>query len=79
MVGDMDEWLSCFDPASRVELDYGGAAASFGWNELDEDHSAAEVQQALDALDGGDPERAGDLYRTVAGRWAEAKIRESLN
>ncbi|MGH2684926.1 MAG: hypothetical protein ACRDJP_05610 [Actinomycetota bacterium] len=79
MLRDLDEWLSSFDPGSRVELDYGDAGASLGWNELDEDHSAGEVQDALSALEGNDPERAGELYQSVAGRWAEARIRESLN
>ena len=79
MIRDLDEWLSSFDPGSRVELDYGDAAASLGWNELDEDHSAGEVQEALTALEQNDPERAGELYQSVAGRWAEARIRESLN
>ena len=79
MIRDLDEWLSSFDPASRVELDYGEAAASWGWNELDDDHSAAEVQEALSALEANDGERAGELYQAVAGRWAEARIRESLN
>ena len=78
-VGQLDGWLACFHAGSRVELDYGGAVAQLGWNELDEDHSAGDVQEALSALERGDAERAGELYRTVAGRWAEAKIRESLN
>ncbi len=79
VVRDIDEWLSCFPQGSAVELDYGDAAASSGWNDLDEDHSAGELQASLDALESGDLERAGDLYQAVAGRWAEAKIRESLN
>jgi hypothetical protein len=76
---EMDAWLSSFDVRSAVELDYADVAASLSWNELDEDHSARDVQAALDALEGGDIDRAGDLYQGVAGRWAEAKIRESLN
>jgi hypothetical protein len=79
VVRDIDDWLSCFEPGSGVELDYGDAAASSGWNDLDEDHSAGELQNSLDALEAGDVERAGELYQAVAGRWAEAKIRESLN
>lgn len=79
VVRDMDDWLACFPAGSGVELDYGGAAVSGGWNDLDEDHSAGEIQAALDALEAGDLDRAGDLYQAVAGRWAEAKIRESLN
>jgi hypothetical protein len=76
---EMDEWLSSFDGRSAVELDYADVAASLSWNELDEDHSARDIQAALDALESGDIDRAGDLYQGVAGRWTEAKIRESLN
>ena len=79
MVREMDDWLSCFGSEAAVELDYADVAISQGWNELDEDHSAREVQEAIDALDSGEVELAGDLYRNVAGRWAEAKICESLN
>jgi hypothetical protein len=75
----MDDWLSCFPSQSAVELDYSDVALASGWNELDEDHSAKEIQDSIDALEAGELERAGDLYRTVAGRWAEAKIRESMN
>src|SRR5919108_5807250 len=79
VVRDIEEWLSCFPSGSAVELDYGDAAASGGWNDLDEDHSAGDVQAALDALEARDLDRAGELYQAVAERWAEAKIRESLN
>ena len=79
MVHEMDDWLSCFPTDAAVELDYADVAIASGWNDLDEDHSAREVQDSIDALEGGKIELAGDLYRAVAGRWAEAKIRESLN
>lgn len=79
MVYELDDWLSCFAADAAAELDYGDVALASGWNELDEDHSAREVQEAIDALEAGEMERAGELYRAVAGRWAEAKIRESLN
>jgi hypothetical protein len=79
VVRDIDEWLGCFGADSAVELDYGEAALSSGWNDLDDDHSAHELQASLDALEAGDVDRAGELYQTVAGRWAEARIRESLN
>ena len=79
MVYELDDWLSCFPLDAAVELDYGDVAMSSGWNELDEDHSAREVQEAIDALEEGEVELAGELYQAVAGRWAEAKIRESLN
>jgi hypothetical protein len=79
VVHDLDEWLSRFEPGSAVELDYGGLADQFTWNELEEDHSAREIQEAVEALDSGEVMRAGELYQAVAERWAEARIRESLN
>jgi hypothetical protein len=79
MVYELDDWLSCFGSDAAVELDYGDVATSSSWNDLDEDHSAREVQESIDALEAGELERAGEVYRAVAGRWAEAKIRESLN
>ena len=79
VVEDLDEWLSRFDHRSAIELDYGGLADMFGWNELEEDHSAQEIQASIDALDSGDPAGASEHYQAVAERWAEARIRESLN
>jgi hypothetical protein len=79
MVHELDDWLSSFPSEGAVELDYADVASPLGWNELDEDHSAREIQEAIAALETGELERAGELYRVVAGRWAEAKIRESLN
>jgi hypothetical protein len=79
IIQDLDEWLSRFDRRSAVELDYGGLADHFGWNELEEDRSAAEIQGAVEALESGNQARAGELYQAVAERWAEARIRESLN
>lgn len=79
MVHELDDWLSSFAGEAAVELDYADVAVTSSWNDLDEDHSAREVQESLDALEAGELELAGELYRAVAGRWAEAKIRESLN
>lgn len=79
VVRDLEEWLRCFHREAAVELDYGTIADLFGWNELDDDRSAEEVQSSIDALEAGHPERAEELYRQVAGRWAEARIRERFN
>lgn len=79
LVGDLVEWLSVFDARSLVELDYDGVCDLFTWDELDEDHSAHEIHEALEALGVGDLERSQDLYQRVAGRWAGARIHESLN
>lgn len=79
LVSELDEWLSSFDERCAVELDYGGVSELFSWSDLDDDRSAAEAQGALDALEVGDVERAGELYQQVAGRWTDAQLRESLN
>jgi hypothetical protein len=78
-VKELAEWLSSFDERSSLELDYADVSDTFGWDELDNDHSARDVQQALDALESGDVDVAGERYRTVAARWAEVRSRESLN
>jgi hypothetical protein len=82
MVGDLAEWLAAFHPASFVELDYADVSDLFSWDELDNDHSAHEIQEAVEAL--GDPAagglaRAGELYSNIVSRWADAMNRESLN
>lgn len=79
LVRDMVGWLSVFPESSLVELDYADLSNLFSWNELDDDHSAREINEAVDALEAGDLDRASDLYQQVAGRWAEVRIRESLN
>lgn len=79
LVGDLAAWLSVFDPRSIVELDYAGVSDLFGWNELDDDHSARELADAVDAVSEGNLERAAELYQQVVGRWADARTRESLN
>ncbi len=79
-VHDLAEWLSAFGPRSMVELDYDGVSGLFTWDELDNDRSGRDMQQAVAALGrpGGMAE-AMELYQGVAWRWAEARQRESLN
>ncbi|HVM10882.1 MAG TPA: hypothetical protein VM638_00215 [Actinomycetota bacterium] len=79
LVEDMASWLSVFPDRAAVELDYDRVSDLFGPLELDEDHSARDLHASLDALEAGDPDRAGAMYERVAMRWAEAKTRESLN
>ncbi|MGH2661986.1 MAG: hypothetical protein ACRDH8_04125 [Actinomycetota bacterium] len=79
IVRDLDEWLSCFAEGSAVELDYADVTDPEDWNALDDDRSVLEIQKAVEALDAGDLEGAGELYQGVAGRWAQARQRESLN
>jgi hypothetical protein len=82
LVQEIAQWLSAFHPASVVELDYGEVSSLFSWDELDNDHSGHDIQEAIEAI--GDPAvggmaKAAELYQSVSGRWAEAMSRESLN
>ena len=79
LVGDLARWLAAFDARSIVVLDYAGVSALFGWDELDNDHSARDIQEALSALGDGDVTRSGELYQAVAARWAEVRSHETLN
>jgi hypothetical protein len=79
LVGDLGRWLAAFDNRSILELDYGSVSALFGWDELDNDHSAREVQEAVAALREGDVARSAEMYQLVAGRWAEVRSHETLN
>ena len=79
LVGDLSRWLAAFDQRSIVVLDYAGVSGLFGWDELDNDHSARDIQEAVSALGDADVTRSGDLYQAVAARWAEVRSHETLN
>jgi len=79
MIRDMSQWLTAFERSSMVELDYASVSDMFTWDELDDDHSAREIQAAVEALEGGDLARSAELYQGVAQHWAEVRSRESLN
>jgi hypothetical protein len=79
LVGDLGRWLASFDHRSIVDLDYDRVSDLFGWDELDNDHSAREIQESVSALRAGDLAKAAELYQSVAGRWAEVRSHESLN
>ena len=79
MLVELHEWLGVFDRRSILELDYDGLCGIFSWNELDDDHSARDIQAALDALSKGEFPRSADIYQGVLGRWAEIRSREQLN
>jgi hypothetical protein len=78
-IRELGEWLARQHPRSALELDYATLSPLFAWDELDDDHSARDIQQAIRALSGGGTGRAGELYQSVASRWAEAKGRVMLN
>jgi hypothetical protein len=79
LVGDLGRWLAAFDQRSMVELDYASVCGLFSWDELDNDHSARDTQDAIASLAGGDVARSAELYQLVAGRWAEVRSHENLN
>ncbi|HZP90769.1 MAG TPA: hypothetical protein VFC04_07210 [Actinomycetota bacterium] len=79
LIVELYEWLSAFDPRSIVELDYGSICDLLSWDELDDDHSARDVQEALRALSSEGLPRSADLYQSVIARWAEVRGREGMN
>jgi hypothetical protein len=76
---DLGRWLEDFHPRSLVELDYGGLVHLLDDAELVQDESARDVAEALAALDGGEPERAGEAYARVSARMKALQAVESSN
>lgn len=79
LLRDLQGWLSVFDKHSLLELDYGSLCRFMTWDELDDDHSARDIHEAIDALALGEIGRSADLYQGLAGRWAEVRSHEALN
>ena len=79
LILELHEWLSQFDPRSLLELDYDGLCDLLTWDELDDDHSARDLHDALTALSADEFPRSAELYQGVLGRWAEVRNRESFN
>lgn len=79
LILDLHQWMDAFDAGSVLELDYGDLSDLLTWDELDDDHSARDVHDALDALDKGEFPRSADIYQSVLSRWAEVRSREILN
>jgi hypothetical protein len=79
LILDLHQWMDAFDAGSVLELDYGDLSDLLTWDELDDDHSARDVHDALDALDKGEFPRSADIYQGVLTRWAEVRSREILN
>jgi hypothetical protein len=72
-------WLHDFDADSLVQLDYGGLTRAIPFEALAEDHSAAQVWEALEALEEGDLDRSSELYRSLSERWSALRGREASN
>ncbi|WP_327355045.1 hypothetical protein [Streptomyces sp. NBC_01304] len=73
---DVGRWLEEFHPRSLVELDYGGLVHALSADDLDEDHSAADVAEGIEALRDGDGEAAGEAYARLMERWRAVRDRQ---
>lgn len=78
-VRELLDWLAVFSDEGLLELDYGSVARMFEDEDLLEDRSAAELWQCLEALEEGDPSRAGRIFATLSERWSEVRSLEILN
>lgn len=79
MIFELGEWLGTFEASAILELDYASVATLFDAEELADDHSAADIWNAIRALGEGDGMKAGLYYRRANERWARARQRETLN
>jgi hypothetical protein len=78
-VVDVGRWLEEFHPRSLVELDYGGLVHTLPAGELEDDHSAADVAEGIEALRLGDGAAAGTAYGRLVERWRSVRDRRSAN
>ncbi|MFR9790375.1 hypothetical protein ACL07V_17205 [Streptomyces sp. MB22_4] len=76
---DVGRWLEEFHPRSLVELDYGGLVHVLPAGELEDDHSAADVAEGVEALRLGDGAAAGEAYARLVERWRAVRDRRSAN
>ncbi|QNS05117.1 hypothetical protein [Streptomyces xanthii] len=76
---DVGRWLEEFHPRSYVELDYGGLVHTLPAEQLDEDHSAADVAEGIAALRAGDEAGATEAYARLVARWRAVKERQNAN
>jgi hypothetical protein len=78
-IEDVGRWLEEFHPHSLVELDYGGLVHLISDDELSEDVSVADVNEALERLLAGDVQAAGQCYERVLTRWRTVAALEHAN
>ena len=76
---DLHQWMAGFDGRALIELDYGELCDFMTWDELDDDHSSADLHEAIDALEKQEFGRSADVYQGVLTRWAEVRSREIMN
>ena len=71
VLADAARWLAHFDPASAVELDYGGLVQLMDDEALRSDTSAQDVHAAVDALEDGNAEQVAVHYERLREFWTE--------
>ncbi|QEU93342.1 hypothetical protein [Streptomyces kanamyceticus] len=76
---DVGRWLEEFHPRSLVEIDYGGLVHALPAEDLDGDHSAADVAEGIEALRDGDGEAAGEAYARLVERWRAVRDLQFAN
>ncbi|MGW0992505.1 hypothetical protein ACWD5V_04205 [Streptomyces sp. NPDC002523] len=76
---DVGRWLEEFHPRSLVELDYGGLVHVVPPGELEDDRSAADVAEGIEALRRGDGSAAGEAYARLVDRWRAVRELRSAN
>ncbi|ATL28901.1 hypothetical protein [Streptomyces formicae] len=76
---DVGRWLEEFHPRSLVEIDYGGLVHALSAEDLDGDHSAADVAEGIEALREGDGEAAGEAYGRLVERWRAVRDLQFAN
>jgi hypothetical protein len=79
LILDLHQWMALFHPRSLLELDYGGLTRMLTWDELDDDRSARDIQDAIDALAKLEVPQAAETYQSVLERWAGVRQFESFN
>lgn len=72
-------WLERFHPHSAVELDYGGLVGLMTDADLEDDTSAADVHEIIDALESGEIEDVSDRYQSLRDFWSAFAARERDN
>ncbi len=75
-LADLAVWIDAFDPVSLLELDYGGVARILGLQELERDHTCADLWRAVDALEAGDPLAVAAAYGAAVARWRRHQARQ---
>lgn len=74
------DWLdTTAHPDSLLELDYGGLPHLLSDEQLSEDHSVAEVAEAVEALSEGDSTRMTELRKRLVDRWRSVRALEHAN